>query len=168
MDDSVSSGETQLILLTLDKEEFACNIKVVREVLKMVKVTPLPRLPDFVEGVINLRGEVIPVIDLRSRFGLQEVERTADRRIINFEVDGRMVGLTVDSVSKVIRLPDKNIQDSPEKMAGAHTDLISGVGKVNGRLLIILDLKRILSAEEQAAFDCAAKTVRQDVQNAEN
>ena len=162
-----SNGETQLVVFALDKEEFACNIMDVSEVLKMVKATPLPRSLDFVEGVINLRGEVIPVIDLRKRFGLQEVEKTDDSRIIIVEVEKRMVGLIVDSVSEVIRMPEKNIQDSPEKVAGAHTDLIMGVGKVNDRLLIILDLKRILSTEEQIALDDAASAGRQAVKDSD-
>ncbi len=161
MAELVRESETQLVVFVLENEEFACNIADVREVLKMVKVTPLPRSLDFVEGVINLRGEVIPVIDLRKRFGLKEVERTDSSRIIIVEVETRMVGLIVDSVSEVIRLPNDHIQDSPDQVAGRHTDLILGVGKIKDRLLIILNLNKILSTEEQIALNDLASAGRQ-------
>ena len=146
-------GETQLVVFVLENEEFACNISDVREVLKMVRVTPLPRSIDFVEGVINLRGEVIPVIDLRKRFNLDDAERTDDSRIIIVEVETRMVGLIVDSVREVLSLPDQQIQEAPNQVAGGKTDLITGVGKIDDRMLIILDLDRILTSEEQMALD---------------
>jgi purine-binding chemotaxis protein CheW len=146
-------GETQLVVFVLESEEFACNIADVREVLKMVRVTPLPRSLDFVEGVINLRGDVIPVIDLRMRFALAAVERTDENRIIIVEVEERMVGLIVDSVTEVIRLSNKQIQDAPDQVAGGRTHLIMGVGKIEERLLIILNLDRILTTEEQIALN---------------
>ena len=152
MAEMTKEGETQLVVFVLAKEEFACNIEDVREVLKMIRVTPLPRSLDFVEGVINLRGEVIPVIDLRKRFGLPAVDRTEESRIIIVEVEERMVGLTVDSVSEVIRLSNKQIQEAPNQVAGEQTNLIMGVGKIDDRMLIILNLERILTSEEQIAL----------------
>jgi purine-binding chemotaxis protein CheW len=154
-------GETQLVAFVLESEEFACDINDVREVLKMIRVTPLPRSLDFVEGVINLRGEVIPVIDLRKRFGLPKMERTDENRIIIVEVDDRMVGLIVDSVTEVIRISNTHIQDAPDQVAGGRTHLIMGVGKIDERLLIILNLGRILTDEEQLALDEVAQTRRQ-------
>lgn len=156
MADVNREGETQLVVFKLEDEEFACNINNVREVLKMVRVTPLPRSLDFVEGVINLRGEVIPVIDLRKRFGLKEAEATDESRIIIVEAEERMVGLIVDSVSEVNRLINTEIQEAPDHVAGRQTKLIMGVGKIDERLLIILDLNRILSTEEQMAIEGAA------------
>ncbi len=155
-----SDGETQLVVFVMENEEFACVINDVREVLKMIRITPLPRSLDFVEGVINLRGEVIPVIDLRKRFGLPDAERTDDSRIIIVEVEERMVGLTVDSVSEVIRLSNKQIQDAPTQVAGGQTDLIMGVGKIEDRMLIILNLGRILTTEEQIALGDIAQAGR--------
>jgi purine-binding chemotaxis protein CheW len=152
MAELTKEGETQLVVFRMEKEEFACDINDVREVLKMVRVTPLPRSLDFVEGVINLRGEVIPVIDLRKRFGLSEAERTDDSRIIIVEVEDRMVGLTVDSVTEVTRLGNTQIQEAPTQVAGQQTNLIMGVGKINDRMLIILNLDRILTTEEQIAL----------------
>ncbi len=104
-------------------------------------------------GVINMRGEVIPVIDLRRRFGLPEAERTDECRIIIVEVEERMVGLIVDSVSEVLSLPNEQIQEAPSQVAGGKTDLIKGVGKIDDRMLIILDLDRILTSDEQVALD---------------
>ncbi len=147
------NDETQLVVFMLENEEFACNIEDVREVLKMVRVTPLPRSLDFVQGVINLRGEVIPVIDLRKRFGLPEAGQSDDSRIIIVEVEERMVGLIVDSVSEVIRLLKTHIQDAPSKIAGEQKGLILGVGKIENRLLIILNLDCILTTEEQIALE---------------
>ena len=153
MEVKAKEGETQLVVFVLEQEEFACNISDVREVLKMVRVTPLPRSLEFVSGVINLRGEVIPVIDLRKRFGLPEAERNDNNRIIIVEVESRMIGLIVDSVSEVIRLPDKQIQETPDQVAGGHTNFIAGVGKIEDRLLIILHMERILTTEEQIALE---------------
>jgi purine-binding chemotaxis protein CheW len=127
----------------------------------MIRVTPLPRSLDFVEGVINLRGEVIPVIDLRKRFNLPAVDRTEESRIIIVEVEERMVGLTVDSVSEVIRLSNKQIQEAPNQVAGEQTNLIMGVGKIEERMLIILNLERILTSEEQIALDDLSRAGRQ-------
>ncbi len=152
MAEVTKDGETQLVVFRMEKEEFACNINDVREVLKMVRVTPLPRSLDFVEGVINLRGDVIPVIDLRKRFDLAEAERTDESRIIIVEVEDRMVGLTVDSVTEVIRLMQNQIQDAPNQVAAGKTDLIMGVGKIEERMLIILNLDRILTSEEQISL----------------
>ncbi len=152
MAELTKDGETQLVAFKMEKEEFACDINDVREVLKMIRVTPLPRSLDFVEGVINLRGDVIPVIDLRKRFGLAEAERTDESRIIIVEVEDRMVGLTVDSVTEVIRLMQNQIQDAPTQVAGEKTNLIMGVGKIEDRMLIILNLDRILTTEEQIAL----------------
>jgi len=153
MDESTRENETQLVVFMLGEEEFACEINNVAEVLKMVKVTPLPQTIEFVEGVINLRGEVIPVIDLRKRFGLMEAERTSDSRIIIVEVDGRMFGLIVDSVSEVAGLPSNQIQEAPDHIAGGRNHLIMGVGKIDDRMVIILNIEHILSADEQVALD---------------
>ncbi len=161
MAEMTREGETQLVVFVLASEEFACNIADVREVLKMISITPLPRSINFVEGVINLRGEVIPVIDLRMRFNLPSVERTDESRIIIVEVEERMVGLTVDSVSEVIRLSNQQIQEAPNQVAGEQTNLIMGVGKIDERMLIILNLERILASEEQIALDDLSRAGRQ-------
>ncbi|MGB4330680.1 MAG: chemotaxis protein CheW, partial [Dethiobacteria bacterium] len=143
--------------------EFACDINNVREVLKMVKVTPLPQSLKFVEGVINLRGEVIPVVDLRKRFNLPEVDYSERSRIIIVEVGSSQVGLIVDEVSEVLRLSSSQIQASPSGITGGDNELIVGVGKIEQRLLIILNLEYILSTEEQLALEDITEAGRQAV-----
>jgi len=156
--DKTKEGEIQLVVFMLNEEEFACDINNVREVVKMLKVTPLPKSIDFVEGVINMRGEVIPVIDLRKRFGMDEAERNDANRIIIAEVEDQMFGLIVDSVSEVARIPNDQVQDAPNQVAGGRTELIAGVGKIDERMLIILDIDRILSTEEKVALEDISQT----------
>jgi len=153
MTEKVDNNETQLVVFIMENEEFACNINDVREVLKMVKVTPLPRSLDYIEGIINMRGEIIPVVNLRKRFGLPKGEQSDDCRIIIVEVEERMVGLIVDAVHEVTRLANNQIQPTPVQVSGEKTDLITGVGKSENRMLIILNLSRILTSEEQIALD---------------
>lgn len=141
-------AEVQMVAFKLEKEEFAVDIHQVREVLKMTRVTPLPQSAHYIEGLINLRGEVIPVVDLRKRFELPEGERSEQTRIIIVEIQDSNVGLIVDSVTEVLRFSSSAIQPPPARIAGTRTDLIKGVGKVEERLLIILNLERILTTEE--------------------
>ncbi len=152
MEKSVTA-EVQMVAFKLEKEEFAVDIQQVREVLKMTQVTPLPQSAHYIEGVINLRGEVIPVVDLRKRFELSEDQRNNQTRIIIVEIKDNDVGLIVDSVTEVLRFPATAIQAPPTRIAGTRTDLIKGVGKIDNRLLIILDLEKILTTEEIIALD---------------
>lgn len=153
--------EIQLVAFKLDNEEFACKISDVQEVLKMVRVTPLPQSLKFIEGVINLRGEVIPVIALRKRFDLPEIDHSKHSRIIIVEVGANRVGLIVDQVSEVLRLPASQVQASPAGIAGGDSELIVGVGQIEQRLLIILNLEYILSSEEQLALEDITAAGRQ-------
>ena len=119
-------AEVQMVVFKLEKEEFAVDIQQVREVLKMTQVTPLPQSAHYIEGVINLRGEVIPVVDLRKRFELPLGERGEQTRIIIVEIQKSNVGLIVDSVTEVLRFLFGNTSST---ITDARTDLIKGVGK---------------------------------------
>ncbi len=163
MEQEHTEKEIQVVAFVLNNEEFACDINNVREVLKMVKVTPLPQSLKFVEGVINLRGEVIPVVDLRKRFNLPKVDYSERSRIIIVEVGPSQVGLIVDEVSEVLRLSSSQIQASPSGITGGDNELIVGVGKIEQRLLIILNLEYILSTEEQLALEDITEAGRQAV-----
>ena len=163
MEQEHTEKEIQVVAFVLNNEEFACDINNVREVLKMVKVTPLPQSLKFVEGVINLRGEVIPLVDLRKRFNLPEVDYSERSRIIIVEVGPSQVGLIVDEVSEVLRLSSSQIQASPSGITGGDNELIVGVGKIEQRLLIILNLEYILSTEEQLALEDITEAGRQAV-----
>jgi purine-binding chemotaxis protein CheW len=145
--------DLQLVAFVLHKEEFAVDIHKVREVLKVAQITPLPQSLDFIEGVINLRGEVIPVVDLRKRFRLADAQKGENSRIIIVEIDDSLVGLIVDSVTEVLHLQASAVEPPPRRLAGTKTEFISGVGKLAERLIIILDLEKILSTEEQVELE---------------
>jgi purine-binding chemotaxis protein CheW len=118
----------------------------------MMEITEVPRAPDFVEGVINLRGKVIPILDLRRRFGLVTRDHDKHTRIIVIEISNMIVGFVVDSVSEVLRIPSNTVEPPPPVVSGLESEYISGVGKLADRLLILLDLDRLLSREEQGAL----------------
>jgi len=142
----------QLVTFRLGKEEFSMDILKVQEIIRHMDLTRVPRTPDFVDGVINLRGRVIPVLDLRKRFGLPEGERTNETRIIVVDVDNRTVGLKVDAVSEVLRLPADTVEPPPSLVTGIESDYIRGVGKLDGRLIILLDVAKILTRTEKDAL----------------
>ncbi|MBI5491376.1 MAG: chemotaxis protein CheW [Deltaproteobacteria bacterium] len=142
----------QLVTFRLGNEEFSLDILRVQEIIRHMDLTRVPRTPEFVDGVINLRGRVIPVLDLRKRFGLPADEKTNDTRIIVVDVDDRTVGLKVDAVSEVLRLPSDTVEPPPAIVTGAESEYIKGVGKLDGRLLILLDVAKILSRTERDAL----------------
>jgi purine-binding chemotaxis protein CheW len=115
----------------------------------MVTVTNVPRAPAFMEGVINLRGQLIPIIDLRTRFGMPRAEHTKNTRIVVTEVGTKRVGMVVDSVSEVLRLPLDAIEPAPDMISGVDTEYIRGVGKMNDRLIILLDLAKVVTNSER-------------------
>ncbi|HHT42712.1 MAG TPA: purine-binding chemotaxis protein CheW [Firmicutes bacterium] len=141
--------ERQLVVFRLHSEEFGVEITDVREIVKPRHITRLPHVADYIEGVTNLRGEVIPVICLRKRFGLEPQEETQDTRIIMLEISNGMVGFIVDAVTETLRLSDDAIEPPPSNIAGLRADYLAGVGKIDDRLLILLDVDKILSSEEK-------------------
>ncbi len=142
----------QLVTFSIGEEEFGVEILKVQEIIRMLDITRVPKAPDFVEGVINLRGKVIPVIDLRRRFGLEAKGHDKKTRIIVIEISQMIVGFVVDSVSEVLRIPAGTIEPPPPVISGLDSEYISGVGKLDDRLLIMLDLNRLLSKEEKTAL----------------
>ncbi|WP_319781236.1 chemotaxis protein CheW [Maridesulfovibrio sp.] len=139
----------QLVTFSIGEEEFGVDILKVQEIIRTMEITKVPRAPQFVEGVINLRGKVIPIIDLRSKFGLQTREHDQHTRIIVIEINDMIVGFVVDSVSEVLRIPASTVEPPPPVVSGLESEYISGVGKLEDRLLILLDLNRLLSSDEQ-------------------
>ncbi len=142
----------QLVTFSIGEEEFGVDILRVREIIRMLEITRVPRAPEFVEGVINLRGSVIPIIDLRKRFRLLAKENDKDTRIVVISIDNMTVGFIVDSVSQVLRIPANTIEPTPPVVAGVDSEYIEGVGKLEDRLLILLDLDRLLSSEDKEAL----------------
>lgn len=138
----------QLVSFNIGTEEFGVDILKVQEINRMVKITRVPQTPDYVEGVINLRGKVIPIIDLRKRFGLEVKEYDKNTRIVVVDIVGNIMGMVVDSVSEVLRIPKNTIEPPPQIVTGINTEYINGVAKLEDRLLIFLDLSKVIDFSE--------------------
>lgn len=146
----------QLVSFVVGDEEFAIPILSVQEINRMMQITRVPGSPAFIEGVINLRGKIIPVLNLRKRFGMDSVEDSNDARIIVVEVSNRVIGFTVDRVNEVLRIPADIVEPPPTMVCGVDSEYVQGVGKLDDRLLILLNLEQLFSAEELAAADVVA------------
>ncbi|NLC54182.1 MAG: chemotaxis protein CheW [Firmicutes bacterium] len=141
---------TQIIIFKLGEEEFGVDILQVREIEKLDQgITRVPKAPPFVEGVINLRGEIIPIVDLRVRFGLTLPELGHNSRVIIVEVGEALVGMLVDAVVEVLRIPVSAIEPPPPITKGVDSYYLAGVAKLNERLIVLLNLERTLSPEEE-------------------
>lgn len=152
MNDTGVAGSTQYLTYKLADEVFALDIGKVREVLDFAEITRVPRMPEFMRGVINLRGKVVPVVDLRVRFGMPLTEKTVDTCIIITEValDGAItvIGALADSVQEVLDLDSDHIEPPPRIGSRLHTEFITGIGKHGERFIIILDIDKIFSEDE--------------------
>jgi purine-binding chemotaxis protein CheW len=138
----------QLVSFHIGGEEFGLDILKVQEIIRIQELTRVPNSPDFVDGVINLRGKVIPVIALRKRFGLEELAHDKQTRIVVIEVKGTVLGFIVDSVSEVLRVPADTIEPPP-RLGRVEREYVSGVGKLDNRLLILLDVDRLMSDADE-------------------
>ena len=154
-DVSKSSHEViQLVSFELEGEEYGIDVLSVREIIRMPAITKMPNTPDYVDGIINLRGTVVPIISLRRQFGLCEREGDRNSRILVMEVGNSLTGFVVDAVAEVIRISSSEIQPPPNIVqSNAAQDCITGVINHAERLLIVLDLNRMFSDEEKAAFE---------------
>ncbi len=152
MDGLTDSNTKQYLTFTINEETYALNVINVKEVQEFTTVSKVPRMPDFMRGVINLRGSVVPVIDLKMKFGLGETEKTIDSSIIvtEVELDDEMVtmGLLADSVKEVIDMVDEEIEPTPYIGTKIDTAFILGMGRKDDHFLIVLDIKKILSINE--------------------
>jgi purine-binding chemotaxis protein CheW len=146
-------GELQLVSFFVGQEEFGADILIVEEIIRPMPITRVPNAPHFVEGVINLRGRVIPIIDLRKRLNSGSTENTRKTRFIVVDVDGKITGFIVDSVSQVLRVPKHTIEPAPSiVIEEIDADYITGVSKLEDRLLILLDFRKILTKREKTAL----------------
>jgi purine-binding chemotaxis protein CheW len=145
--------EEHLVILELRKEFFGLEISVVESIIKMQGITSMPRAPEFVEGVTNLRGMVVPVIDLRKRFNLPVAENTNNTRIVIVTLGKTKVGMVVDGVSEVLRVPQDAIEPTPPIVTSVDTAFIRGIAKVNERLVTLLDLNKVLNPLELNAVE---------------
>ncbi|MBN1537700.1 MAG: chemotaxis protein CheW [Anaerolineales bacterium] len=141
--------EHQLVIFELANEHYGVNIAMVEGIIKMQLITAVPHAPSFVEGVTNLRGAVLPVIDLRKRFNLPPEETTKHSRIIHIVIDNVRVGMIVDAVSEVLRVSEEAIEPTPPIVTTVDSAFITGIAKLEDKLIILLDLGKVLSFNEQ-------------------
>ena len=142
--------ERQLVIFELAQEFYGVDIAAVEGIIKMQPITSMPHAPAFMEGVTNLRGSVLPVIDLRKRFNLPGDAVTKDSRIVVVDVHGAKIGMVVDAVSEVLRVPEESVEPPPPMVATVDSAFIKGIAKMGERLIILLDLSKVLSAEEKS------------------
>jgi len=141
--------DEQVVVFDVANESYAVNIARVHEIIRLQQITVIPGAPDCVEGVINLRGKVIPVLDLRKRFRLRAIEHTRASRVVVVEIAGQTLGLVVDGVSEVLRIATDRIEPPSQLITGVDSRYLRGIAKLDGRLVILLDLDRVLSPVEQ-------------------
>lgn len=139
----------QLVTFKIGEEEFGVDILRVQEIIRMMPITKVPNAPPFVEGVINLRGKVIPVIDMRRRFGMVAAEHDSHTRIKVMNLGDKTVGFVVDAVSEVLRIQESTVEPPPAVVAGIGSEYMRDVGKLENRLLILLDLDKLLSEQDK-------------------
>lgn len=140
----------QLVGFSVGNEDFGVDILKVHEINRIMSITDIPNAPEFVEGIINLRGQVIPIINLRTRLKMPKIEYDSKTRIIVVEIAGKTVGFIVDNVTEVLRIPTSIMEKPPELVTDIDTDYINAVCKLDDRLLILLDLDKVLSNDEKA------------------
>jgi len=152
--------EGKYLTFSLAGEEYGIGILKIKEIIGMMSITPVPRTPSYVKGVINLRGKVIPVVDLRLKFGMEEASYTERTCIIVVEIGSHggsvLIGIVVDSVSEVLNIKATDIEETPAFGARLDTDYILGMAKMNGGVKILLDIDKVLTVEEVQVLDRAA------------
>jgi purine-binding chemotaxis protein CheW len=156
---STATGSIQLVSFRLAQEEYGIEITRVREIILMGAITRVPQTPSYVKGLINLRSTVIPVLDLRIRFGLPEGEVTDESRIMVVNVGNKTVGIVVDAVSEVLRVATDQIAPPPPTVVGLGTEYLTGLVKLEKQLLILLDIDKVLGEGERDALDAALAAV---------
>ena len=152
MEQAIAGAEMQLVVFELGDESYGVDISRVQDINRMQEITEIPHAPESVVGVINLRGRVIPVIDLRKRFGLPDAVHTKDTRIVVVHLEGNLIGVIVDAVSQVLRIPADIVEPPSPVLAGVDSKYLRGIAKLDDKLVILLDLDFVLSRREQEAI----------------
>jgi purine-binding chemotaxis protein CheW len=150
------SGELQIVVCELADEHYGLDIAKVFDIIRNQPITPVPRAPAFVKGVINLRGRIVPVVDLRGRFGMPDAIPSKETRIVVAESSSTRVGLVVDSVSEVLLLALDSVEATPGVAAGADAEYLRGIAKLGERLVLLLELDGLFGAAEREALAGAA------------
>ena len=140
-------AERRLVIFHLAGEAYGVDVGVVHEIMRMQPITRVPQAPSYVEGVINLRGRIIPTVDMRKRFSLPESEPGKDSRIMVVDAGGQSISIVVDGVSEVVRLPEDTVEHLSRIVASADTDYLLGIANHEGRMIILLDLDKVLAKD---------------------
>jgi purine-binding chemotaxis protein CheW len=154
-----TKNKSQFVGFQIDGQQYAFRIEQIQEIVILDQVTPTPQVPEYVEGVSNLRGAIIPIVNLRKLLGLAPRPTDADTRTIVVNVGVRTMGCTVDMVSHVLRIPEESIQPAPETVTADGADYISGFAKLDDRLVIVLDIEKLLGPERLEGNHKAAAPV---------
>lgn len=151
-----SGPQLQLVTFDIANEHFAVDILAVQEINRMMQITRVPQAPECLEGVINLRGRIIPVVDLRKRFGLETCERNSESRIVVVEITGRVIGFIVDRVNEVLRVNSDVVEPAPPFVLSVNSEYVRGVAKLADQLVILLDLAKLFDVAALSASAAAA------------
>ena len=151
-------AEKQMVLFKLGSETYGLDIATVHEIIRMQPITKVPKAPFYVEGVINLRGKVIPVIDMGKRFGLEKVENNKNNRIVVVNIQDTILGIIVDAVTEVIRIPMDSIEPVSDIITAANSDYLLGIAKLTDKMVILLELDKLLSGDNILANLAVAKS----------
>jgi purine-binding chemotaxis protein CheW len=146
-----ATAEKQMVLFELGSEIYGLDIATVHEIIRMQPITKVPKAPFYVEGVINLRGKVIPVIDMGKRFGLEKVENNKNNRIVVVNIQDTILGIIVDAVTEVIRIPIDSIEPVSDIITAANSDYLMGIAKLADKMVILLELDKLLSEDNLMA-----------------
>ena len=155
-DTNESAGEIQLVVFDLASEYYGVDISDVREIMRMQAITRVPGAYNFVEGVINLRGKVVPVVDLRKRLGLNVSEHTKESRIVVIDIDSGEIGVIVDAVTEVLRVPKASIEPTSSVISQANSDYMWGIAKLSDKLIILIDPGKALSSIDTSNLNIEA------------
>jgi purine-binding chemotaxis protein CheW len=147
MAQDVLVDERQVALFELGGETYGLDISAVHEIIRMQPITRVPKAPFFVEGVLNLRGRVIPVVDMGKRFGLEQSDRTKNNRIVVVDINGTTIGIVVDAVTEVLRIPNVSVEPASSIVTAGETDYLQGIAKLGDRMVILLDIGKVLAKD---------------------
>ena len=150
--ETLQQDEQQLVVFDLSSEAYGVDIGAVREIIRLQDITKVPRTPEFVEGVINLRGKVIPVVDLRKRFGLPAEEESKENRIVVVDIGAQDIGVIVDAVTEVLRIATESVEPPASVITTADSEYLLGIAKLDSRLIILLDLEQVLTEAEHSSL----------------
>ena len=151
--------DLHIVGFRIGNETYGVRIAAVREIVRVPEITAVPSAPDLIEGVINLRGKIIPVMDLRKRFGQTEIISDKKNRILVVELENKLIGLIVNAASEVLKIPPSDVDSPGSDFAEGESSYVTGVGKLKGRLIILLDIAKLLQCPEYKRLEEAAEPV---------